>query len=376
MSTYVDIHIIQNLPPSCVNRDDTGTPKTAIYGGVRRLRVSSQSWKHATRKYFADHLAASEVGVRTKRVVELLAREIAKLAPEFAEESITLAESLFKDGAKIKIAPPRNKEGAPQESTYLLFLSNSQLRRLAEITIQAKRNDEKFDSKTIKKILKEDHAVDIALFGRMVADDTDLNVDAACQVAHAISTHASENEFDFFTAVDDEKSRAADEDAGAGMLGTIEFSSATIYRYATINVDLLRENLGTNDATLKAIDQFIRGFSISMPTGKSNSFANHTLPEAICVSVRDDQPLSFVGAFEKAIPSNPDLGYLDRSVERLASHARNIETAYGTGALGNFVVSISDSQAVDSLGTKVSFSELPTRVKETVTSRLPIEELD
>ena len=109
--------------------------------------------------------------------------------------------------------PPRGKKNAPQESGYLLFLSTSQIARLAELAIASAHSGEALDAKTVKKIVKEAHAVDIALFGRMVADDTDLNIDAACQVAHAISTHAAENEYDFFTAVDDEKSRSEEEDA-------------------------------------------------------------------------------------------------------------------------------------------------------------------
>ena len=123
-----------------------------------------------------------------------------------------LAKKMF-DAARIKLAPPRGKKDAPQESGYLLFLSTSQIERLAGLAIASARGGGALDAKTVKKIFKEAHAVDIALFGRMVADDTDLNVDAACQVAHAISTHAAENEYDFFTAVDNDKSRSEEEDA-------------------------------------------------------------------------------------------------------------------------------------------------------------------
>lgn len=264
MSTYIDIHIIQNLPPSCVNRDDSGSPKSAVYGGVRRLRVSSQSWKRATRLYFNSLLDAEDVGVRTKRVVEVLAAAIAKDAPELAENATTLAEGVFK-AAKIKLSPPRGKKDGTQESGYLLFLSTSQITRLAELAVTSVRDGEALDAKAVKKIFKETHAVDIALFGRMVADDTDLNVDAACQVAHAISTHAAETEYDFFTAVDDEKNRSEEEDAGAGMMGTVEFSSATMYRYATVNLDMLVENLGDGDAALRALEVFIKGFCYPCP---------------------------------------------------------------------------------------------------------------
>ena len=377
MSTYVDIHIIQSLPPSCVNRDDSGSPKSAVYGGVRRLRVSSQSWKRATRLYFNDLLDAKDVGVRTKRVVEVLAERITEDAPELADAAAELAEKVFA-AARIKLAPPRGKKDAPQESGYLLFLSTSQIERLAGLAIASARGGGALDAKTVKKIFKEAHAVDIALFGRMVADDTDLNIDAACQVAHAISTHAAQNEYDFFTAVDDEKSRSEEEDAGAGMMGTVEFSSATMYRYATVNLDMLVENLGDGEAALRALEVFIKGFCLSMPTGKQNTFANRTLPEAVVVSVRDDQPVSLVGAFEKPIRTNEADGYLARSVEALAEHARAIEDNYGLKPLAGFVVALKGGDilvpegpdAPAPLGERVSFTELPGRVLEVVSPRV------
>ena len=373
MSTHIDIHIIQNLPPSCVNRDDSGSPKSAVYGGVRRLRVSSQSWKRATRLYFNDLLDADDVGVRTKRVVEVLAAAIEKDAPELADNAATLAERAFK-AAKIKLSPPRGKKDGPQESGYLLFLSTSQIARLAELAVTSVRDGEALDAKAVKKIFKETHAVDIALFGRMVADDTDLNVDAACQVAHAISTHAAENEYDFFTAVDDEKSRSEEEDAGAGMMGTVEFSSATMYRYATVNLDMLAENLGDGDAALRALEVFIKGFCLSMPTGKQNTFANRTLPETVVVSIRGDQPVSLAGAFEEPVPESSDRGYVDRSVEMLAQYAETIEKNYGLRPLSSFVVALKDSDAVSSLGERVSFADLPDRVRQVVDPRVSREE--
>lgn len=373
MSTFVDIHVIQNLPPSCVNRDDSGSPKSAVYGGVRRLRISSQSWKRAARLYFNDLLDASAVGVRTKRVVELLAARIAEEAPDLAEDAPVLAEGVFK-AAKIKLSAPRGKKDAPLESGYLLFLSTSQVARLSALAIEAARSGSAPDAKEVKKIFKEAHAVDIALFGRMVADDTDLNIDAACQVAHAISTHAAENEYDFFTAVDDEKSRSEEEDAGAGMMGTVEFASATVYRYATVNLDLLEENLGDASAALKALEVFIKGFCLSMPTGKQNTFANRTVPEVIVVSVREDQPVSFVGAFEKPVRTDEVRGYLDGSVDRLAAHARGIEDNYGLRPTHSFVVALSDSAGAGSLGERVPFTELPGRVREAVSQSAASEE--
>ena len=311
--------------------------------------------------------------MRTKRVVELLASRIAEEAPDLTENALSLAEGVFK-AAKIKLSPPRGKKNAPQESGYLLFLSTSQIARLAELAIASAHSGEALDAKTVKKIVKEAHAVDIALFGRMVADDTDLNIDAACQVAHAISTHAAENEYDFFTAVDDEKSRSEEEDAGAGMMGTVEFSSATMYRYATINVDLLRHNLGDSEATLKALEVFIRGFCLSMPTGKQNTFANRTVPESILVTVREDQPVSLVGAFEEAVPAEGTHGYVDRSIKALARHAATIENNYGLTPLRSLVVALANNDVIASLGERVSFKDLPEQVRSVVAPRLPGQE--
>jgi len=374
MNTYVDIHVIQNLPPSCVNRDDSGSPKSAVYGGVRRLRVSSQSWKRATRLYFNEHLSKKDLGVRTKRVVEVLAAEIMTQAPDLEESASSLADDVFK-AAKIKLSAPRGKKDSPQESGYLLFLSRSQVSRLAKLAVSSARSGEDLDAKATKKIFKEEQAIDVSLFGRMVADDTDLNVDAACQVAHAISTHAAENEYDFFTAVDDAKQESEDEeDAGAGMMGTVEFSSATIYRYATINIDMLQKNIGDNEAALRALEVFINGFCLSMPTGKQNTFANRTLPDTIVVCVRGDQPVSLVGAFEKPIHTDSDRGYVARSVEALSAHAEAVEKNYGAKPLHSFVVSLEESAAVGSLGERVAFNDLATQVHQIVSQRITRQE--
>ncbi len=257
---FIDIHILQTVPPSNLNRDDTGSPKTAYYGGVRRSRVSSQSWKRATRKSFDDVLAKDKLGVRTKHVVALVADRIKAKASDLAgaEDHAGLALK----AAGITLAKPRVRKDAPadapepvEQSGYLLFLSSSQIDQLADLAIAAARNGGKVDAKKARAAADSNHSVDVSLFGRMVADATDLNVDAAAQVAHALSVHAVENEFDYFTAVDD---RAPEDNAGAGMIGTVEFNSATLYRYATINVEALRSNLGDATATVEAVRAFIK----------------------------------------------------------------------------------------------------------------------
>lgn len=357
MSTYVDVHILQSVPPSCINRDDTGSPKSAVYGGVPRARVSSQSWKRAVRLDFAQHIDKSSMGRRTKRVVEETAAALNNLAktssniPDAVRENpYGLAEEAFK-AAGIKVSEPKRKkneaEDAPArvaESGYLLFLSAAQIANIAERIVAIVRDEGpeavKTHKKDFKHILKQDNSIDLALFGRMVADDTDLNVDASCQVAHALSTHAVTPEFDFFTAVDDAK--PSDEgDAGAGMMGTVEFNSATLYRYATVNVDALRENLGNVEGTVGAVRQFVESFVRSMPTGKSNTFANRTLPEAVVLTVRDDQPVSWVGAFERPVRSQSEVGgFAAPSVKALVSQAGAIDDMYGHAALGRWAAAL------------------------------------
>ena len=376
MSTYVDIHVIQSLPPSCINRDDSGSPKSAVYGSVRRLRVSSQSWKRAVRLYFKNHLNTSNLGTRTKHLAQIIATQIGEIDSGLSETALTLAIKAINAAAdkNKKIIAVDNKGNFKKESTPLFFASPEQVRRTAELVVTSQQTGKRLSKKEVQQTLSAQSGIDIALFGRMVASTPVLNVDAACQVAHAISTHAAENEYDFFTAVDDEKSRSEEEDAGAGMMGTVEFSSATMYRYATVNADMLRHNLGNGEAALRALEVFIRGFCLSMPTGKQNTFANRTVPEAVVVTVREDQPVSLVGAFEEAVPANAARGYVARSVEALARHAATIEDNYGLEPLRSFVVALTDSNAVASLGERVSFTDLPERVREVVAPRLPGQE--
>ena len=376
MSTYVDIHVIQSLPPSCINRDDSGSPKSAVYGSVRRLRVSSQSWKRAVRLYFKNHLNTSNLGTRTKHLAQIIATQIGEIDSGLSETALTLAIKAINAAAdkNKKIIAVDNKGNFKKESTPLFFASPEQVRRTAELVVTSQQTGKRLSKKEVQQTLSAQSGIDIALFGRMVASTPVLNVDAACQVAHAISTHAAENEYDFFTAVDDEKSRSEEEDAGAGMMGTVEFSSATMYRYATINVDLLRHNLGDSEATLKALEVFIRGFCLSMPTGKQNTFANRTVPESIVVTVREDQPVSLVGAFEEAVPAEGTHGYVDRSVKALARHAATIENNYSLTPLRSLVVALTDNDVIASLGERVSFKDLPEQVRSVVAPRLPGQE--
>jgi CRISPR system Cascade subunit CasC len=378
---YVDLHVLQTVPPSNLNRDDTGSPKTAYYGGVRRARVSSQAWKRATRQAFKEVLDTSELGVRTKRVVDLLAKRILAQSPDITEKDAReRAIAVFK-AIGISVVKPRTrkpKEGEAEandeseRSEYLIFLSNSQLDRLAAVAIEAASAGSPIEKTAARKAADTNHSIDVALFGRMVADAADLNVDAAAQVAHAISVHAVDNEFDYFTAVDDEN---PEEESGAGMIGTVEYNSSTLYRYATVNIDSLTKNLGDAKATGRAIEAFIRSFVTSMPTGKQNTFANRTLPDAVVAMVRHDQPVNLVGAFEDPVRASDSTSRIARACERLAEQSEGVDAAFGPGPSATYVVRVGDrTSALDALAAQVDFDSMVRDVGSLVRRRLGAEQ--
>lgn len=296
---FLDIHAIQTVPPANINRDDTGSPKTAQYGGVTRARVSSQSWKRAIRKYFNENGDVENVGIRSLEIVKYVANKIVE-----KDGSISIEDAMDMADKTINAAKISTKD---QKAKALFFLSDKQAEKLAQASI-----DKVTDKNQLESILNDDISIDIALFGRMVADNTILNEDASSQVAHAISTHAIQSEFDFFTAVDD---LAPEDNAGAGILGTVEYNSSTLYRYANIALHDFYRQLADKEETINATKLFVKSFVESMPTGKINTFANQTLPQAIVVSIRSDRPLNMVSAFEEPIKS--DNGYVDKSIEKL-----------------------------------------------------------
>lgn len=348
--TFVEVHALQTVPPSNVNRDDTGSPKTAMFGGRRRARVSSQAWKRATRLAFDSLLDREDLGVRTKRVVDLVAHRITELSERDAERATDLAARIVATtGLKLSTAKrTRGGESSEhQETGYLVFVSRRQVDLLARkaVELAADSDPAAFKAFKGKTLLDTEHSIDVSLFGRMVADVTDLNVDAAAQVAHAISVHAVDNEYDYFTAVDDVKSGSSDEDAGAGMIGTVEFNSSTLYRYATVDVDRLEDNLGDPVATRRAVRAFVQAFVESMPTGKVNTFANRTLPEAVVVTVRDTQPINLVGAFEDAVVADAETTRMQVAARRLGERATEVAEVLGHRPVTTWIVALGDAKA-------------------------------
>lgn len=360
MALTIEFHALQTLPPSNINRDDTGAPKSAMFGGVTRQRVSSQAWKRAIRKDFDEYLDAEKLGVRSLRTPALIAERIRKIDEDItgaqAEAAVT---ALFK-AAKIKVeratAQAEDDDSfSSLQTKYLLFLSNAQIERAAQFL--AAHVDATFKKADATELLDNAHSVDIALFGRMIADAADYNVDAAVQVAHAIGVHESEPEFDFYTAVDDVKD--IKEESGAGMLGTVQMMSSTLYRFAAVDFDALTTNLASTQAALEALSAFAKSFVRSLPTGKLNTFANWTLPELVYVTVRPDRPVSLVNAFIDPVTATSNQERQMSAAVALADEARAIQDTYGMmpdhawiTALGNLADPFTE------IASKVTLSEL------------------
>lgn len=361
MSTFIDIHLVQLVPPSCINRDDTGSPKSALFGGVERHRVSSQAWKRAVRNDFNIYLDTSELGERTLQAVSRIAAQIQNVNPEFSEKEAEEAATGILDVAKISMDKKKKDDDTAPKTGYLLFLSRSEIIQLAELAIQH-HGGSKVTKKQAREALQGPSAIDVALFGRMLADAPEANVDATCQVEHALSVHKATREFDYYTAVDD---NASEDNAGAGMIGTQEFVSSALYRYATINVDKLVSNVGDTEAAARAVEAFTRSFTLSMPTGKQNTFANRTRPDFLLVEVRNDQPISLVNAFEEPVPNNGRAVPL--AAAKLAAYAVNGDDQYGTQPLESFglVTDTADSEELRTLlngrWNNVGFDEIIER---------------
>ncbi len=346
MKTLIEIHAIQNFAPSNLNRDDTGAPKDAMFGGSRRARVSSQCLKRAIRQHFKSmveegRLDPDTMSSRTKRVMDAIVSILESRGHEKteAEEKTRLALASVKLTVK--------DDG---KSEYLLFLGKNEISEVASIInekwagILAPSSDETSKSgkakkdaakaadpelkSALEKILNGGKALDVALFGRMLADMPEKNQDAACQVAHAISTHSVEREFDFYTAVDDLK---PEDTAGADMMGTIEFNSACFYRYAVIDWEKLVANLqGDIELAKTGLNAFLEGFVVAEPTGKQNSFAAHNPPEFVAISVsHNTAPCSLANAFERPIRANKNETLTFSSATKLIEKGIALNSAYG-----------------------------------------------
>lgn len=361
----IELHILQSFPVTCLNRDDVGSPKSATFGGTQRARVSSQSQKRATRLHFNEAHYGNEFHTeRTKLAHEGLVRILVQggLTKESAEPLAleVLSRLVDKAGASKAKADKNGRMNMPA----LIWLSPSQIQAAADATLanrelieqataanasadkNAKKNAEKALKDALKPVTKAiqeagiSDAADIALFGRMVANDASLNVEGASMFSHALSTHANSNEIDFYSAVDDVKHKGnegddeSSEDAGAGMIGTLEYNSATYYRYVAINLDLLFDAkhlgaIGGQEERKSLLRAFIRSVLTAVPGARRNSMNGATLPAEV-LGIRKDmgQPLQLVNAFEEPVKASGK-GYSANSTAKMLDHHTDLKKLWG-----------------------------------------------
>ena len=348
MKELLELHILQNFAPSNLNRDDTGSPKDCVFGGVRRARISSQALKRAMRTYVRENqlLPDGHLAERSRRFNQTIAASLVSRGRD-AETAARVVEAAL-GGMGLKL-----DEG---KTEYLIFLGSSELARITDLidenwdglsSVAVDKKAKKKDlaaavpselSKALSCAIRDrgegGDAVDLALFGRMLADKPGKNQDAACQVAHAISTHPVEKEFDYFTAVDDLLDQ--DEDSGAGMLGTVEYNSACFYRYLAIDLDQLKANLqGDDELLIKGLDAFLRAAICAIPTGKQNSFAAHNPPSLIALRHRKNgPPVNLANAFEEPVRVNGRSGsksYTAESTSKLGEYWKKLDGFYDNG---------------------------------------------
>lgn len=321
----IELHLIQNFAPSCLNRDDANAPKDCEFGGVRRARISSQCIKKSQRDYFRDS-GSVDTGVRTKllksRLLELLSQ---KGSDEDAGKAVDAFLSTYYSGMDKK---------KTEQTSVLLYVSSEEISADVECISanwEALVSGKHKEDKAVTQRLKQARlSADIALFGRMLAEKKELSADASVQVAHAISTHRVDMDFDFYTAVDDMNPES---ETGAGMMGETGFNSACFYRYAVLDRNQLVTNLGGDEALAdKVISAFLEASVLAIPTGKQNAFAAQNKPAfGLFVVRKNGSPCSLANAFAKPVTvmSGRDEDLVGLSVRALCGHLADCKKVYG-----------------------------------------------
>ncbi|MBN1511826.1 MAG: type I-E CRISPR-associated protein Cas7/Cse4/CasC [Phycisphaerae bacterium] len=327
----IEIHMIQNYSPSNLNRDDLGAPKTCIFGGATRARISSQCLKRSIRRS-PEFAAALEKdgGVRTRRLIEEIGRAAADKGEEPSEEHLRAIRKVFQDGGV----------GLKDESTFdiLFFLPRSAINEMGKAVKEKKADDlAAAFAGAIRKFVK---TPDIALCGRMTEFDAKgpfeclkgkFTVEAALSAAHAISTHAVVNEIDYFTAADDVRGQ----DAGAGHVNEAVFNSACFYKHFCIDWEQLVESLdGDVDLATTTIKCFLEGAAKANPSGKQHAYAAFNCPDGILVEIKRDSPtpVSYANAFANPVPDKSERGLIGESIARLGQYVHDIANGYGIEA--------------------------------------------
>ena len=325
----IEFHVLKNYPATNLNRDETGAPKTAFFSGYLRGRISSQCVKRSWRK--SEWFEAMELGIRTRNLPSLVCEELAARGVDDAFVQMT----------KKKITGFGNKDAKENEegaTAQVMFFSEADIKAVADVvqaTIEECATPKEFEKTMAKswqdklKGMARPITIDIALFGRMITDDSFADVEAAMQVAHAISTNAVNQETDFFTAVDDLNEKYGT-DAGSAMMGDIDFNANCYYQYAALDMDQLRDNLcgnqNTEDILRCLLPALVNAIAFSNPTGKQNSFAGHVVPSLICIEKKAKKiPISYINAFEKPVRKN----YSAESIDALCEEIETVEKTYG-----------------------------------------------
>jgi len=319
MTTFIQLHLLTAYAPSNLNRDDSGRPKTAKMGGVERLRISSQSLKHAWRvSELFEEAMDKHIGKRTRRIgTEYVYKPMiaANIDKKIAQSA---AEKIAKQFGMPKKEDPRDIEQLVHVSNHEIDLINDLVSRL----IAGNREPEEDELKLLRK---DQHSVDMALFGRMLASTPAFNVEAACQVAHALGVSAVTVEDDFFTAVDDLNDKQLD--SGSAHMGEQGFASALFYTYICISRDLLLKNLdGNEELTNRAIAALTETAMTISPTGKQNSFASRAYASYVLAETGTKQPRSLAVAFFQPVEG---CDHLSTAIERLQQQRDNFDRVYG-----------------------------------------------
>ncbi|MBT9610856.1 type I-E CRISPR-associated protein Cas7/Cse4/CasC [uncultured Aquabacterium sp.] len=323
MSAFIQLHVLTSHAPSNLNRDDTGRPKTALMGDALRLRISSQSQKRAWRtsdvfeEALGDHL-----GART-RMLGKEAHDLIKAAGVEDKKAREWARQIAACFGK----PKSDKKTDQDEDLQIEQLAHVSPAEHEAVLALAKACGERKagpDEAELKLLTHEARAVDIAMFGRMLADAAEFNVEAAVQVAHAITVHRAAVEDDYFSAVDDLNPR------GAGHIGERGYGAGLFYLYVCINRDLLKANLNGDDAlTRKALDALLQAITKVSPTGMQNSFASRAYASYVLAEKGAQQPRSLSQAFIKPVKPFGAQSMLTEAIGALTKQRDNFNQVYG-----------------------------------------------
>lgn len=334
MSHFIQLHLLTSYPPSNLNRDDLGRPKTAFMGGARRLRVSSQSLKRHWRT--SDLFEAAVDGHKGTRTKRLGKQVYDRMKDAGADEKVagSSAEKIASVFGKLRKVEKGEKH--EYEIEQLVHVGPEELAALEGLAdALGAENREPTDEELKELLAQRPTAVDVALFGRMLAAAPSYNVEAACQVAHAITVHAAEVEDDYFTAVDDLNS--GDDDRGAAHIGEAGFAAGLFYLYICIDRDLLIENLrGNEELADRAIAALVESAVKISPKGKQNSFGSRAHASYLLAEKGAQQPRSLAASFLQ--PVNGE-GQAVKAIEKLERQAQAFDDAYGAGADRRFILS-------------------------------------